>query len=395
MPLVAGYALAGFTGFSVLVSALPIWLSQVGATSAVAGQVTTVMLGATVVSQFTTPRLVLWIGETNTLVFGLVMLGAPSIGFLLNGAVWWVLLLSIPRGVGFGAFTVMGSAMTAQVVPPSRRGEAIGIYGLAVAMPTVLAVPGGVALTTTGHFVPTVVLSTAPLVGLAAVPALSRALRYQRDTSSTCATPVGHLESKARGVRPISRHFSPVAYSAAIPPTTVLLVVTLAGGGFLTYVPLGVDSAGAATASVLAWSIAGAVARWRAGLRSDRSGPEVLLLISLALAVGGLAVFVVGMLTGDGLAASSIMVVGALVFGVGYGAVQNLTLVVAFLRAGRLAPAVVSSIWNIGFDAGLALGGALVGGLLAFCSIPFALGATIVPMLACLPLVARSMQPPR
>jgi predicted MFS family arabinose efflux permease len=58
------------------------------------------------------------------------------------------------------------------------------------------------------------------------------------------------------------------------------------------------------------------------------------------------------------------VVIGAGVFGAGYGAVQNLTLVAAFARAGEGGTTTASALWNASFDAGTAVG-ALVLGFLA------------------------------
>jgi predicted MFS family arabinose efflux permease len=58
------------------------------------------------------------------------------------------------------------------------------------------------------------------------------------------------------------------------------------------------------------------------------------------------------------------VLIGAAVFGAGYGATQNLTLVAAFARAGEAWTTTASAMWNASFDAGTATG-ALALGLLA------------------------------
>ena len=74
----------------------------------------------------------------------------------------------------------------------------------------------------------------------------------------------------------------------------------------------------------------------------------------------------VGMaLTAVGLSAGPVWVVlGSAVFGAGFGATQNLTLLAAFARAGEAGTTTASAMWNISFDAGTAVG-ALALGLLA------------------------------
>ncbi|MEO9221786.1 MAG: hypothetical protein ABI251_08425 [Mycobacteriaceae bacterium] len=69
-------------------------------------------------------------------------------------------------------------------------------------------------------------------------------------------------------------------------------------------------------------------------------------------------------------------------FGVGQGAVQNLSLVNAFARAGAGRESAASAVWNAGYDSGTGLGALLVGavsatmigfaGTLALCALVIA-----------------------
>ncbi len=74
--------------------------------------------------------------------------------------------------------------------------------------------------------------------------------------------------------------------------------------------------------------------------------------------LGGVALCLVG-----GSSYDVVLVVAVLVFGLGYGAVQNITLVIAFARAGAAGAPTASAVWNAAFDAGTALGAFGVGAL--------------------------------
>jgi MFS family permease len=78
--------------------------------------------------------------------------------------------VSVVRGLGFG-LTVVTGALTAALLPPERRGEGLGLFGVVSGVPEVVALPAGVWLA--GHHLATPRLSamtaaTAP-VPLAAV----------------------------------------------------------------------------------------------------------------------------------------------------------------------------------------------------------------------------------
>ena len=394
MLLLAGYTLGGFTGFFVTMASLPAWLAGRGTPEGLAGLVTTVLLAVTVGVQLLVPQLVHRFGLGPVLAAGLVALGAPSLLLLIDGGLGWVLGICAVRGVGFAILTVLGSTMTARIVPLARRGEALGIYGLAIAVPNLLAVPGGVALVAAGHFTPVAILGAAPLLSLATVPALARAVTQDRSApAADPAAPAAASDAAEPGRASVARGARRAAGLAALGPALVLLVVTLAGGGFTTYLPIYRPDGALATVALLVWGVTAALARWRVGVLADRSGLGLLLPGSSVVAVVGVLVTVGGLLLG-GAAGWTVTVLGAAVLGIGFGASQNLTLVAAFARARQRETATVSSVWNVGFDSGTALGAALVGGLTGVMPIPAALAVTAVLVVASIPLAVRSARPP-
>src|SRR5699024_11481959 len=58
------------------------------------------------------------------------------------------------RGIGCGMVTVAGTALAARLVPGEQLGRASAFYGLAVGIPQVFILPGGVALALTIGFGP-------------------------------------------------------------------------------------------------------------------------------------------------------------------------------------------------------------------------------------------------
>lgn len=451
MRLLALYTLFGFTGFFATISALPAWIARNGTSESLAGFVTTTLLVATVSTQSIVPRLVARFGMTATLAIGLFALGAPALLFLVDGGYVWVLAICAVRGVGFGAMTVLGAMLTARLVPPTRRGEAIGIYGLAIAVPNLLAVPGGVALVSAGHFAVVAVLGAVPLLGLPVVRALARAAEAHAEpdarldgspssgatssgtttsgagaTSSAAEVPAAApgttsarsgLTGAASGATSASSGPTPArsgatagpvdlaaakrsrraARTASIGPAIVLMVVTLTSGGFMTYVPIMRPDGALATVALLVWGAVGALTRWRIGVVADRSGLRRLLPGASVLSIVGICVVASGLLLdGPGQTAASWIVIltGSVILGMGFGGTQNLTLLAAFMRAKQRETATVSSVWNIGFDTGTAIGSGLVGLLILAVTIPSALALTSLLVLASIPLAIRSARPP-
>ena len=206
-------------------------------------------------------------------------------------------------------------------------------------MPNLVAVPAGAALVLDGHVGWLSWLAASPVLGLLLVPLLVRSVAPRGGPG-----PAGTRRAAVR---------------AALTPSLVLFAVTLAGGGLVTFLPIERPDGVLATVALLAFGITGAVTRWRAGTAGRSAGRR------LAPAAGP-----------DGRRRRAgadrarpdrwrgWVVAGAAVFGAGFGAAQNLTLVAAFARAGEAGTTTASALWNASFDAGTATG-ALVLGLVA------------------------------
>ena len=148
---------------------------------------------------------------------------------------------------------------------------------------------------------------------------------------------------------------------ATLAPSAVLLVVTAAGGGLVTFLPLVRPHGVLATGALLVYGSAAALARWRAGVLADRIGAKLLLPGALLVTAFGMLCVAAGLLGAPAgpngrLPWDTLLLAGALLFGAGYGGVQNLTLVIAFAKAGPVRQANASAVWNAAFDAGTAIG---------------------------------------
>src|ERR671917_2038918 len=167
----------GFSGYAALLATAPLWAVNGGSTAAGSGFVNGALLAATVLAQLAVPRALARWGTGRVLVTGLLLLGVPGPGYLLSDGLGWVVGLSVVRGVGFGILTVIGSAVAAHLVPAGRRGAAIGVYGLAVAVPNLLLLPGSVPVVDRWGFAPVFWAATLPVLGVPSALRLARVLR--------------------------------------------------------------------------------------------------------------------------------------------------------------------------------------------------------------------------
>ncbi|MGY1681092.1 MFS transporter [Geodermatophilus sp. SYSU D01176] len=367
MRALVGVTVLGFTSFSLTLASLPAHAAAGGAAPEAAGVVTAVFLAVTVAGQSVVPALTTRFGPGPVLAAGLVALGAPSPLYAVDDGLLWLSAVSAVRGAGFAVLTVLGATLTAAVAPADRRGEAIGVYGLAIAVPNLVAVPAGVALVLDGH--------VAWLAWLAASPVLAVPL-------------VRGVVRSARPARSGAPSSSRAAARAALAPSAVLLVVTLAGGGLVTFLPIERPDGVLATAALLVFGLTAALGRWRAGVLADRAGTRLLLPLALLGSAAGLVAVALGLGAGAGW-----VLAGAAVFGAGYGVVQNLTLVTAFARAGEGGTTAASAMWNASFDAGTAAGALVLGLVAAGVGLPWTYVLVAGVLLLTLPLARVAVRP--
>lgn len=363
MPQLGLLSVAGFAGYAALLAVGPSWAIHGGATEAGAGLVNGVLLGATVLAQLAVPRALATWGTRGVLVVGLLFLGLPAPAYLLSDALPWVLALSALRGIGFGVLTVTGSAAAARLVDPSRRGAAIGAYGLAVALPSLVLLPASVPLADALGFAWVFWIAALPVVGIPAAWTLGTVLRGLGHDRPAPAAPASRPDRRL--------------LLAVLAPTLVLFAVTMAGGSLLTFAPL-LAGPTSAMALLLGMGLTAALARWLVGALADRHGVRPFVAPLLLLAAASMAACAWAVAQGRPVA----LVVAATVLGVSYGALQNLTLVAAFAAAGPTRIPAASACWNIGFDAGTASGAVVAGALAASFSFPVALSAMAATSLA-------------
>ena len=365
---------AGFSSYAVLLTVAPLWVVEGGATTAGSGLVNGVLLLFTVLTQLLVPRALRSFGWGPVLAVGLTLLGLPGALLSLSNELGVVLGLSAVRGVGFGVLTVTGSAAVAALVGAERRGEAIGAYGLAVAAPNLLLLPAGPWVAENVGFWVTFTVSALPLLGIPAALRLAAALRLGAPDLHPAVAGAGDPGDPES-----------VAYRRLLRPMALLLAVTPAGGAVITFTPQVVDDPSIAAGGLFLMGLSSALSRWRVGVLADRHGAQRFLVPLVPLTGVGMALVAWSVASADGVRVGPFL--GAmLLIGLCYGGLQNLTLLIAFAAVSRRHHNLASAVWNVGFDAGTALGSVAVGVIAELRSFATAFAAAGAAAVATLPL---------
>jgi predicted MFS family arabinose efflux permease len=349
-------AFGGLGCFYLLLSVVPLYTAGSGGGELGAGLVTGVMMLATVLVELAFPQMLAWLGYRAVMGLGLVLLGAPALALAVSPAFPLVLAVSAVRGAGLGIIVVAGSALTAELAPAGRRGEALAIYGAVVGVPAILGVPAGIWLSEHLGF-PTVfvIAAVVALLPLAAVMGLpARSDQPPQPGSVLGALRIGGLAG----------------------PTVVFTAITFAAGVFATFLPLAAP-ANVAALALLVQAIATAVTRLAAGRIGDRHGSGRLIApaVSLSALGAGLVIWV------DSPFAT---ILGTLLFGVGFGGAQNATIAVMIERVDTADYGRISALWNLAFDAGFGIGAVGFGLVVGMTGYPTAFALTAAVLLTAL-----------
>lgn len=378
-------SVGGMGGFYLLLSVLPLYAATAGGGGVGAGLTTGSMMLATVLAEPGVPWFLARFGHRAVVGAGLLLLGLPSAVLCLWSSFPLTLGVCLARGVGLGIVVVAGTALAAELAPPGRRSESLGLYGVSLGVPSVLGLPAGVWLSDRLGFEPVFLLTAAlTLLALPAVAGLperraTRAERRSGDLDGQGGDPDGRsgVPKGSRGV-PCGPLGAAVNRSL-VRPTLILGAATFAAGVLVTFLPLALlgGPSHLAVVALLVQASVAPIARWGAGWWGDRHGSSSLLVpavLAVALGTAGLV----------RLESPVVVVVSMILFGAGFGAVQNLTLATMFERVPRSAFGRVSVVWNLAFDAGMGLGAVGFGLLIDRTGYPCGFAVTAALLLAVL-----------
>ncbi|MFJ2868016.1 MFS transporter [Kitasatospora sp. NPDC087314] len=344
-------------GFNLLLSVVPLYAQESGGGEHAAGLATGALMLATVIGELATPALAARFGYRPVLAAGLVLLGAPALVLTATGSMAAVVAVCLLRGLGFAVTIVAGGALTATLIPPERRGEGLALVGVVSGLPSLIGLPFGVWLAQhVGYGLVFTIGAVAPLAAVASVPALPNGARAGGPS-------VGIRQGLRSG--------------GLLRPAVVFAATALAAGIIVTFLPLAVPSPGVVAVALLVQPGASTVARWLAGRHGDRRGSAGLVLPAVLASAAGVLLLA---RTADPVA----VVAGAALFGLGFGAAQNATLMLMYARVPAAGFGTVTALWNVAYDGAMGAGAVAFGAVAGGTGYPWAFVLTAAVTLVAL-----------
>ena len=326
-------AFVALSGFQLLLSVVPLYADEAGGGSSGAGLATAAFMLSTVLTQIQMPRILGRYGYPRALAGGLLFLGVPAFFYAYAQTVAPILVVTLVRGVGFGIITVVFAALIVELAPPDRRGEALGLLGVAITLPTIFCNPLGLwTVDRFGYEVVFMLGGAVPLLGFGVILGIRSAAPSGKAKEGTGA-----------------RFFAGLRRASLRHIFLLFATATMAGGVVVTFLPLAAPGAGAfsAASALLLIGVTSTASRWWAGRFGDRRDPRLLLAPGLLVCALGMAGLPLG---------GVVLVAGAVLFGIGFGLLQNATLILMMERVSKSEYGLGSTLWNAAFDAGTGLG---------------------------------------
>ena len=245
---------------------LPLYIQRLGGTEAQIGVVMGMYNAAGIFCQ---PLVGAWVdrvGRRPFMVFGVSLVVLASLGFVLFASLPVFAVLRAFQGVGFSAFFVANYTMVVDLVPPERRGWALGIFGISGLLSTALSPLVGEFVIRSFGFHAFFALTT--LLGLAA---LALTLRI-RESGGALAGPARGAQAIREGLEEILR-----------PHMALAFFFGLGTGTIFTFLPTFGELLGVSNLALFYTAYAGAAMLVRAfgGGLSDTLGRRAVIVPSM------------------------------------------------------------------------------------------------------------------
>ncbi|MFZ5816063.1 MAG: MFS transporter [Bacillota bacterium] len=274
-------------------------------------------------------------GRKVTYLGGLLFFALFVFSYQTATAFWLLLAVRFLHGTTWGVISTGGSTVAADLLPPERRGEGLGYYGIAMTLAMALGPMLALALAGDSRYT-LVFLAAGGVASLAALMAM--AVRY-------------------REVPPSGRGFSWDSFVdlRVVPIALIYLITMLTYGGLITFLTLFTAERGLnAGLFFLVYAAVMSLSRPLSGRVQDRLGPTPVLITGFLLLIAG---FLVMSLTRT----APLFWVAASLMGVGNGNIWPTLTAMGINLVEPSRRGVASSTLFSAIDLGIGLGSMVMG----------------------------------
>ncbi|MDD9269996.1 MFS transporter [Paenibacillus sp. GCM10023248] len=329
-----------FFSFQMLIPTIPTHVAQLGGNDMQVGLVIGIFTISSLITRPFAGRALDLLGRKHVLLVGLAICTLTIAGYSYMAVVALILAARFVHGIGWGMSTTSLGTVIADIIPPERRGEGMGYYGLSNTFAMALAPLTGLWLMQTFSFHRVLLIST--LLALLSLFS-SLFISYEKPVSP---------RKQAQRPKLIDRLWE----RSAILPSVMLLFTAICYGGIVTFITLYGHEAGISNVGwfFLCNAAMVLIVRPITGVLFDRKGPVWVLLLGALFTISGLLLL--------SYAHSELsLAIAALCYGVGFGSLQPALQAWTIARAAPDRRGAASGTFFSANDLGIGLGAMVLG----------------------------------
>lgn len=329
-----------FLGFQMTLPTLPIFVQELGGSDQMIGLIIGIFTFSALIFRPYAGKLLESKGRQFVYMVGLAVFvfSVGSYAFIVS--IGFLLMMRVVQGVGWGFSTTATSTIATDLIPPKRRGEGMGYFGLSGNL--ALAFGPALGLTLVGVISFTSLFLICGGLGLVAF-LLSTTIRYKKVEASPNKTVTVKFD---------------IFEKTALEPSILLFFITVTFGGIASFLPLYAGQKGIAGIELyfLVYAIFLMVSRTFAGKIYDRKGHLFVFL-------PGTVFIFIAMLLLAWLPNTFVMLMAAGIYGLGFGSVQPALQAWAVDKAPGNRKGMANATFFSFFDLGVGLGAMTFGQL--------------------------------
>lgn len=327
-----------FLGFQMTLPTIPIFVNRMGGSDQIIGIIVGVFTFSALIFRPYAGHALESKGRGIVYLFGLALfvVSVGSFGFITGMTM--LIIMRIIQGIGWGFSTTASGTIATDLIPPKRRAEGMGYYGLS----------GNIALS----FGPALGLTLADIItfkqlflfiaclGLIAF-ILSVNIRFKKVEESPHKTQVARFD---------------ILEKTAINPSIILLFVTLTFGGITTFLPLyaAEKSVGGIQLYFVFFALFVIFSRVFAGKLYDKKGDIYVI-------PPGVSLIFIAMLLLAWLPNLPTLIIAGSLYGLGFGTIQPALQAWAVSKASANRKGMANATFFSAFDLGVGVGALLFG----------------------------------
>ncbi|SDK00296.1 MFS transporter [Sediminibacillus albus] len=331
-----------FLGFQMTLPTIPLFVQELGGSDKLIGVITGIFTFSALVFRPYAGHALESKGRQFVYMLGLAIfvLSVGSYAFIFS--IVFLFIMRMVQGIGWGFSTTATGTIATDLIPPKRRGEGMGYFGLSGNL--ALAFGPALGLTLAGYISFTQLFLICSALGLVAL-VLSSQIKYKKVEQSSNKSVTVKFD---------------IFEKSAIQPSLLLFFITVTFGGIASFLPLYTAKAGISGIEVyfLIYAVFLMVSRTFAGRLYDAKGHVVVFLPGTLMILAAMLLLV-------WLPNSLVLFIAAGLYGLGFGSVQPALQAWSVDKAPANRKGMANATFFSFFDLGVGIG-AMTFGQIAF-----------------------------